>query len=88
MKRVEGISQNKSILKSNGRGSLKSTRARRWPTRMDGKKFLDDDLALVDKSKQEKKNPCLNFKICLFDIYDETFKVTFTDIKLPFRSKT
>ena len=59
MKSVEGISQNKSIVKSNGSGSLKSTRARRCPTRIDGKKFLEEDLALVERSKQEKKNPCL-----------------------------
>ena len=60
MKSVEGISQNKSIVKSNGRGSLKRTLARRCPTRIEGKKFLDEDLALVDRSKQEKKNPWLN----------------------------
>ena len=55
MNKVDGISQKISIVKSTGNGSLKRTRARKWPTLIDGKKFLDDDLPDVDKSKQEKK---------------------------------
>ena len=53
--KVDGISQKINIVRSNGRGSLKRTLARRWPTLIDGKKFLEADLPEVDKSKQAKK---------------------------------
>ena len=55
MNKVEGISQKISIVKSTGNGSLNRTLARKWPTLIDGKKFLEDDFPDVDKSKQEKK---------------------------------
>ena len=55
MNKVLGISQNKSIVKSSGRGSLNKTLALKCPTRIEGKKLLVDDFDEVDKSKHEKK---------------------------------
>ena len=55
MNKVLGISQNKSIVKSRGRGSLNKTLALRCPTRIEGKKDRVEDFDEVDKSKQEKK---------------------------------
>ena len=62
MNNVLGISQNKSIVKSSGRGSLNNTLALKWPTRIDGKKLLVEDLEDVERSKHEKKNPALKLK--------------------------
>ena len=53
--KVLGISQNKSIVKSSGSGSLNKTLALKCPTRIEGKKLLVEDFDEVDKSKQEKK---------------------------------
>ena len=59
---VDGISQKRSIVKSSGKGSLKSTLARRCPTLKDGNRFLDADLPEVERSKHAKKYPNLKTK--------------------------
>ena len=55
MNKVLGISQNKSIVKSSGSGSLNKTLGLKCPTRIEGKKLRVEDFDEVDRSKQEKK---------------------------------